>query len=80
MLTSCTVKVSLSIRSMYMKDAINSNGIELIVAITGDHGVVAERAIRVIKDRAQCVVSELPWKLPISGTKHSVYYVSTQSL
>ena len=51
------------------------NGIEMVVVTTGQHVNVAERAIRVVKERMRSITSDLPWKLPISFTKWLAYYV-----
>ena len=39
--------------------------IELTIVATGQHVNVAERAIQAVKVRMRCIVSDLPWKLPI---------------
>lgn len=56
------------------KQLLSQNGIELIIAAKGDHVGTAERAIRVIKDRCRCILSELPWRIPVSWTKYIVFY------
>ena len=44
--------------------AMNENGVELVVVSTGEHVNVAERAIRVIKERARSIVADLPYGCP----------------
>ena len=39
---------------------LNRQSIELVIVTTVEHVNVAERAIRVIKDRARCILAELP--------------------
>ena len=48
---------------------LNRESIELVLAATGKHVNVTERAIREIKERARCILAELPWKMPVSWTK-----------
>ena len=46
----------------------------MIVVASGEHVNIAERAIRVIKERARSIMHDLPWKLPICLTKWIMYY------
>ena len=55
-----------------------NHNVELICTGTGEHVVVAERAIRVVKERVRCIITELPWELPVCWVKYLVYYAVTR--
>ena len=57
------------------RTSLAERNIELVIVSAGQHVNVAERAIRVVKERMRSIVSDLPWKLPISFTKWPAYYV-----
>ena len=57
---------------------LNRQSIELVIVATGEHVNVAERAIKVIKDRARCILAELPWKMPVSWTKWQIVSIHSQ--
>ena len=56
------------------KPALNDKGLELLVVAKRDHVGIAERAIRLIKERARCIIAELPYSMPKSFTKYLTYY------
>ena len=60
------------------KPALNEKGLELLVVAKGDHVGVAEKTIRLIKERARCIVAELPYTMPKSFTKYLAYYTCNQ--
>ena len=57
-----------------MRRSVIQKCIHSVIEFKGDHVVVSERAIRVIKGSIRCLLSEMNWKLP-SWTEYLVYYV-----
>lgn len=53
---------------------LSAEGIPMRQVSAGSHVQLAERAIRVIKERIRCVVSELVWTLPKCLARWVVYY------
>ena len=49
-------------------EILSGNGIEVIIAAKSDHVGIAERSVRVVKNRVRCIISELNWKLPLLWT------------
>lgn len=52
-------------------EALSEHKVEVIRVGVGQHVPVAERAIRVIKERVRCIIADLPWKLPRLSTMQS---------
>ena len=53
---------------------LNAKSIQMRTVGAGSHVQLAERAIRVIKERIRCVVAELVWPLPKCLARWVVYY------
>ena len=53
---------------------LEEKGLTLVAVAKGDHVGIAERAIRLIKERARCIIAELPYSMQKSFAKYLVYY------
>lgn len=58
-----------------MLGALNSLGVTLNICSPGQHVPVVENAIKVIKERIRCVLSQLPYTLPKAFMRYLVLFV-----
>jgi hypothetical protein len=49
--------------------------LQMIQVGAGEHVVIIERAIRLVKERVRCLLVDLPWQLPKGWVRYLVYYV-----
>jgi hypothetical protein len=49
--------------------------LQMIQVGAGEHVVIIERAIRLVKERVRCLLVDLPWPLPKGWVRYLVYYV-----
>jgi hypothetical protein len=49
--------------------------LQIIQVGTGEHVMIIERAIRLVKERVRCLLVDLPWHLPKGWVRYLVYYV-----
>ena len=56
------------------EERLNAIGLDMRRVAKGAHVAIAERAIRVVKERARSVVAELVWKMPKCLAKWLVHY------
>ena len=57
---------------------VSEHRLQMIQVGAGDHVVIIERAIRLVKERVRCLLVDLPWPLPKGWVRYLVYYVVTR--